>query len=127
MPIELAKSYAGDKVINMMSIGASQQVMLEVRFSEINRQTGKQIGFSGFTGSNDGGTFGSATGNGASLVPDPDTGEGILKPGFDHQQLWRVPQSVRRIGPEHQRDIGRAGAQGAGQDAGRADIGRPVG
>lgn len=76
--VELAKSYAGDKVINMMSIGASQQVMLEVRFSEINRQTGKQIGFSGFTGSNDG-TFGSATGNGASLVPDPDTGEGILK------------------------------------------------
>ena len=76
--VQLAKSYAGDKVINMMSIGASQQVMLEVRFSEINRQTGKQIGFSGFTGS-DGGTFGSATGNGAGLVPDPDTGLGILR------------------------------------------------
>lgn len=76
--MELAKTYAGDKVINMMSIGASQQVMLEVRFSEINRQTGKQIGFSAFTGS-DGGTFGSATGNGAGLTPDPDTGEGILR------------------------------------------------
>ncbi len=76
--MELAKTYAGDKVINMLSVGASQQVMLEVRFSEINRQTGKQIGFSGFTGS-DGGTFGSATGNGAGLVPDPDTGEGILR------------------------------------------------
>ena len=76
--MELAKTYAGDKVINMMSVGASQQVMLEVRFSEINRQTGKQIGFSAFTGS-DGGTFGSATGNGAGLVPDPDTGEGILR------------------------------------------------
>ena len=76
--IELAKTYAGDKVINMMSIGASQQVMLEVRFSEINRQTGKQIGFSGFTGS-DGGTFGSATGNGAGLTPDPTTGTGILR------------------------------------------------
>ncbi len=76
--MELAKSYAGDKVINMLSVGASQQVMLEVRFSEINRQTGKQIGFSGFTGS-DGGTFGSATGNGAGLSPDPDTGEGVLR------------------------------------------------
>jgi pilus assembly protein CpaC len=76
--MELAKSYAGEKVINMMSVGASQQVMLEVRFSEINRQTGKQIGFSAFTGS-DNGTFGSATGNGAGLVPDPDTGEGILR------------------------------------------------
>ena len=75
--VQLAKSYAGDKVINMMSIGASQQVMLEVRFSEINRQTGKQIGFSGFTGS-DGGTFGSATGNGAGLVPDVD-GQGVLR------------------------------------------------
>jgi pilus assembly protein CpaC len=75
--MELAKSYAGDKVINMMSVGASQQVMLEVRFSEINRQTGKQIGFSGFTGS-DGGTFGSATGNGAGLVPDAN-GQGILR------------------------------------------------
>jgi pilus assembly protein CpaC len=76
--MQLAQSYAGDKVINMMSVGASQQVMLEVRFSEINRQTGKQIGFSGFTGS-DGGTFGSATGNGAGLTPDPTTGEGILR------------------------------------------------
>lgn len=76
--MELAKSYAGDKVINMLSVGASQQVMLEVRFSEINRQTGKQIGFSAFTGS-DGGTFGSATGNGAGLTPDPTTGEGILR------------------------------------------------
>ena len=75
--MQLAQSYAGDKVINMMSIGASQQVMLEVRFSEINRQTGKQIGFSGFTGS-DGGTFGSATGNGAGLAPDVN-GQGILR------------------------------------------------
>jgi pilus assembly protein CpaC len=76
--MQLAQSYAGDKVINMMSVGASQQVMLEVRFSEINRQTGKQIGFSGFTGS-DGGSFGSATGNGAGLATDPDTGQGILR------------------------------------------------
>lgn len=76
--MELAKSYAGEKVINMMSVGASQQVMLEVRFSEISRQAGKQIGVSAFTGS-DGGTFGSATGNGAGLTPDPETGEGILR------------------------------------------------
>lgn len=76
--MQLAQSYAGDKVINMMSVGASQQVMLEVRFSEINRQTGKQIGFSGFTGS-DGGTFGSATGNGAGLTPDPNNGQGVLR------------------------------------------------
>jgi pilus assembly protein CpaC len=76
--IELAKSYAGDKVINMMSIGASQQVMLEVRFSEVTRQGGKQLGVSAFVGS-DGGTFGAAVGNGSQLVPNADTGEGVLK------------------------------------------------
>ncbi len=95
--MELAKSYAGDKVINMMSIGASQQVMLEVRFSEINRQTGKQIGFSGFTGS-EGGTFGSATGNGAGLVPERQYRRRHIAAEFDHEQLWRVPQGVRRVG-----------------------------
>lgn len=76
--VQLAQSYAGDKVINMISVGASQQVMLEVRFSEVTRQGGKQIGVSAFVGS-DGGTFGSVTGNGAQLTPGPDTGEGILK------------------------------------------------
>ncbi|WP_411290904.1 type II and III secretion system protein family protein [Sphingorhabdus sp.] len=74
--MQLAQSYAGDKVINMMSVGASQQVMLEVRFSEINRQTGKQIGISGFT--NDGPSFGSATGNGAGASLN-ENGSGILR------------------------------------------------
>ena len=37
--VQIAGTYAGDKVVNMMGIGSSQQVMLEVRFSEINRQT----------------------------------------------------------------------------------------
>jgi pilus assembly protein CpaC len=76
--MQLAKTYAGDKVVNMMSVGASQQVMLEVRFSEINRQAAKQIGISAFVGS-DGGSFGGALGNGAQLVADPDTGAGVLK------------------------------------------------
>jgi pilus assembly protein CpaC len=41
----IAATYAGEKVVNMLSVGASQQVMLEVRFSEINRAASKQIGF----------------------------------------------------------------------------------
>jgi pilus assembly protein CpaC len=61
-----------------MSVGASQQVMLEVRFSEVTRQGGKQLGVSAFVGSN-GGSFGAALGNGAQLVPDPDTGDGVLQ------------------------------------------------
>lgn len=45
--IQLASTYAGgpDKIVNMLSLGASQQVMLEVRFSEVNRAASKQIGF----------------------------------------------------------------------------------
>jgi pilus assembly protein CpaC len=42
---QIAATYAADKVVNMLSVGASQQVMLEVRFSEVSRQAGKDIGF----------------------------------------------------------------------------------
>ncbi|MBJ7438899.1 MAG: type II and III secretion system protein family protein [Sphingopyxis sp.] len=76
--VQIANTYAGDKVVNMMGIGSSQQVMLEVRFSEINRQTGKDIGVSSFF-RNGSGSFDGALGSGASLTPDPETGEGILK------------------------------------------------
>ncbi|WP_411339205.1 type II and III secretion system protein family protein [Sphingopyxis sp. J-6] len=78
--VQIAGTYAGDKVVNMMGIGSSQQVMLEVRFSEINRQTGKEIGVSGFF-RNGSGSFDGVIGNGASLIPDVDTGNGVLKLG----------------------------------------------
>ncbi|WP_313804968.1 type II and III secretion system protein family protein [Sphingobium sp.] len=42
--VQIAKTYAGDKVVNMMSVGAAQQVMLEVRFSEMTRSAAKQFG-----------------------------------------------------------------------------------
>ncbi|KEY97188.1 pilus assembly protein CpaC [Sphingomonas sp. BHC-A] len=42
--VQIAKTYAGDKVVNMMSVGAAQQVMLEVRFSEMSRGAAKQFG-----------------------------------------------------------------------------------
>lgn len=64
---ELAKAYAGEKVINLMTVGGSQQVMLEVRFAEVNRQIGEQLGVSGF-GVSKGGTFRGAMGEGASLT-----------------------------------------------------------
>ncbi|APL93763.1 type II and III secretion system protein family protein [Sphingobium indicum] len=41
--VQIAKTYAGDKVVNMMSVGAAQQVMLEVRFSEMTRSAAKQL------------------------------------------------------------------------------------
>ena len=60
----LATAYAGDDVVNLMGMGASQQVMLEVRFAEVNRQIGNTLGVSGF-GFNDDGDFGAAVGSGA--------------------------------------------------------------
>ncbi len=41
---QLAKAFAGENVVNMLSMGASQQVMLEVRFAEVSRNLGEQIG-----------------------------------------------------------------------------------
>ncbi|MEP5938636.1 MAG: type II and III secretion system protein family protein [Erythrobacter sp.] len=73
---QLAEAYAGDNVVNLMSLGGSQQVLLEVRFAEVSRQVGKDLGVSGFFGS-DTGRFGGAIGNGASLTPDA-TGAGVL-------------------------------------------------
>ena len=68
---QLARAYAGDKVVNLVSVGSSQQVMLEVRFAEVNRTAGKEIGVSSFMRSN-GGKFSGAIGNGAQLVPGKD-------------------------------------------------------
>ncbi|WP_369805438.1 type II and III secretion system protein family protein [Sphingobium sp. EM0848] len=75
---QLAKAYAGDKVINLLSVGSSTQVMVEVRFAEVNRTAGKDIGISGFGLSNNG-KFDAVSGKGASLTPDATTGIGVLK------------------------------------------------
>ncbi len=69
--VRLAETYAPGKVVNMLSVGASQQVMLEVRFSEVKRSALKQIGAGFFVG-NDSGSFSGAIGGGASLGPDAD-------------------------------------------------------
>ena len=64
--VQLARTYAGANVVNMIGMGASQQVMLEVKFAEVRREIGEDIGVRGFgLGDN----FQSATGPGASLTP----------------------------------------------------------
>jgi pilus assembly protein CpaC len=74
--VQLAETYAPGKVVNMLSVGATQQVMLEVRFSEVKRSALKQIGAGFFVG-NDSGSFAGAIGGGASLTPDA-AGAGVL-------------------------------------------------
>ena len=77
---QLAKAYIGagegddkgqSQVVNLIAMGSSQQVMLEVRFAEVSRNVGKEIGVSGFASSK-GGSFSSAIGKGAQLVPGKD-------------------------------------------------------
>jgi pilus assembly protein CpaC len=76
--MQLAETYAPGKVVNMMSLGSSQQVMLEVRFSEVRRSALKDIGIGSFF--NNGSNFGGAIGSGASLTPDAN-GNGQVRLG----------------------------------------------
>ncbi|MFC3174032.1 type II and III secretion system protein family protein [Novosphingobium bradum] len=65
---ELAKGFAGDKVINMLTVGGSQQIMLEVRFAEVTRQAGEQLGLRGIGVARDG-RFGVVLGSGSAVTP----------------------------------------------------------
>jgi pilus assembly protein CpaC len=67
--VQIAETYAPGKVVNLLALGSSQQVMLEVRFAEVKRSALSQIGVSWFVGS-DGGKLGGVAGGGASQVPD---------------------------------------------------------
>lgn len=57
--MNLAARYAGENVSNLMSVGGTQQVMLKIRFAEMQRSAAKSLGFN----------FGGA----ASLVADGST------------------------------------------------------
>lgn len=50
--LDLARRYAGDRVSNLMVVGGTQQVMLKVRFAEMQRSVSKQLsGSLGFVSS----------------------------------------------------------------------------
>ena len=46
--VQIAETYAPGKVVNLLGIGSSQQVMLEVRFAEVRRAALKQLGVGWF-------------------------------------------------------------------------------
>jgi pilus assembly protein CpaC len=85
--VALARTYAGDadKVVNMLSVAAPQQVLLEVRFAEVTRGVAKQLGINNvnWLSSGSGGSIGAppdlqnnpflgtvAIGNPGSIRPD---------------------------------------------------------
>ena len=62
--MRIASAYAGENVVNLMTVGGSQQVMLEVRFAEVSRNLGETLGSTtGFA--DQGGDFDGVIGNGA--------------------------------------------------------------
>lgn len=74
--LDLAERYAPGRVSNLMMVGGTQQVMLKVRFAEMQRSVSKALGTS--LGFNSGGPIGGlsslgGTGVGGVLaIPDPD-------------------------------------------------------
>ena len=58
--LDLANRYAPDRVSNLMVVGGTQQVMLKVRFAEMNRSVGKELSSS--VTFNDGGRVSGETG-----------------------------------------------------------------
>ncbi|WP_229665209.1 type II and III secretion system protein family protein [Croceicoccus mobilis] len=87
--VRIAEAFAAEKVINLLSVGGSQQVMLEVRFAEVNRNVGSQLGARGF-GTSDNGNFSVALGPGAAAgsagdlsVTAPTGAFGIIRTLFD--------------------------------------------
>ena len=84
--VNLAALYAGENVTNLMSVGGTQQVMLKIRFAEMQRSTSKALGFNiaALTGSRSLGNgdtiaFGGATGaETARLTATDSDGDGVL-------------------------------------------------
>jgi len=65
--VQIAETYAPGKVVNLLSLGSSQQVMLEVRFAEVKRSALTQLGVS--WGPNNTGNTQYVIGGGSSLTP----------------------------------------------------------
>lgn len=74
--IDLAQRYAPDRVSNLMSVGGIQQVMLKVRFAEMQRSVSKSLSSSVVLGGGLGSDLGVRAGTG-SLVTEGAGGNGL--------------------------------------------------
>jgi len=76
--ISVAEAYALEKVLNLLQVGGVQQVMLEVRVAEMNRDLVRRLGVNmGFT-DHSGNNWGVTTLNELSAIVKPS--EGIFQP-----------------------------------------------
>ena len=102
--VQIAETYAPGKVVNLLGIGSSQQVMLEVRFAEVKRSALKQIGLGTFV---KGDRFEGVIGGDASLTPDTedtdnddDSGEGIFQLGSITNSFAIISRTFRAFGAD---------------------------
>src|SRR5262245_6173924 len=70
--VQVAKSMVaeGGTIVNAMTVAPAQQVMLKVRFLEVERSASREFGVSWF-GANNGGNRGFATGTGPGIFSQP--------------------------------------------------------
>ena len=71
--VQIAETFAPGKVVNLLSVGSAQQVMLEVRFSEMNRTIVKQFGLNHTFFNGSGKFVGGIGDNGLQGVPSTTT------------------------------------------------------
>ncbi|MGI3163283.1 type II and III secretion system protein family protein [Pseudooceanicola sp. 200-1SW] len=94
--LDLAERYAPERVSNLMSVGGTQQVMLKVRFAEMQRSVTKSLStslglsgsaFGGGLGVEGGGTRGTNAGGQANILggslPSSNSSAGAILLGFD--------------------------------------------
>ncbi|MEM7719109.1 MAG: type II and III secretion system protein family protein [Pseudomonadota bacterium] len=88
--LDLANRYAPDRVANLMVVGGTQQVMLKVRFAEVQRTVIKSLsgGLTFFDGEDLDGALGNGSFNGPNfgdveLNFTPDFGGGQISTAFD--------------------------------------------
>lgn len=86
--LELANRYAPDRVSNLMSVGGTQQVMLRVRFAEMQRSVSKSLSSSISLGGDAlGGDLGLALGTGSTVSAGGQQGAlGGSLPGANDNQ-----------------------------------------
>lgn len=94
--VQLARTYAGSDVVNMISMGSSQQVMVEVRFAEVKREVGEDIGVSGFA-TDLGGPF-AAFGAGAGIIPGTGGVGSTLQVGSVRNSFGIFGDTFRALG-----------------------------
>jgi pilus assembly protein CpaC len=75
--LEIAEPYAPKKVVNLLQVGGAQQVMLEVRVAEMDRNLIRRIGVN-MAGVGQGGNFGVTALNSITELTGPGAGGGPL-------------------------------------------------